>query len=304
MAIALSILDQSPVTAGSTPARALDDTAELARATDHLGYRRYWVAEHHHSASFAGTAPAVLAAVLLQNTKHMRIGSGGVLLPRHDPVSVAEQFQILADLHPGRVDLGIGRAGGPADTFPEKLAVLRETLAAPRSGATPGAGPEIWLLGTGTTTAELATRQRLGFCFGHFLSPSGSHDTLERLRSTNGGAPRTLAVRVFVAATAATAEAQAADYLLWRSRKDLGADEPLPPAGAADRHRWSAAERTRANRNSRAIVVGDPRRVRDTLVAMAAEHHVDEVVVNTLLPTIEERHAAYQLLSHAFGLRR
>ncbi|MEV0901300.1 LLM class flavin-dependent oxidoreductase [Actinoplanes sp. NPDC049802] len=162
----------------------------------------------------------------------------------------------------------------------------------------------MWLLGSGTTAAEIAARQLLGYCYGHFLNPDGSRTSLDMFRSAAAGAPRMLAVRVFVAATVSAAEAQAADYLLWRSRKDLGADEPLPPAGEADRHHWTAAERTRATRNSRAIVVGDPRQVRETITTMAAIHDVDEVMINMLLPEIGERVSAYRLLADAFNLRQ
>jgi luciferase family oxidoreductase group 1 len=174
MTVTLSILDQSPIAHDGDGAQAVQDTVRLARAVDGLGYRRFWVAEHHHSASFAGAVPIVLAASVLENTKHLRVGTGGVLLPRHDPSHVAESFHLLADLHPGRVDLGIGRAGGPADTFPDKLHHLRQALCTLRAGRTAGTGPALWLLGSGGTGAELAGEDGIGYCFGHFLRPHGT----------------------------------------------------------------------------------------------------------------------------------
>jgi alkanesulfonate monooxygenase SsuD/methylene tetrahydromethanopterin reductase-like flavin-dependent oxidoreductase (luciferase family) len=298
MTVVLSILDQSPVAHDGDTARAVRDTVRLARAVDDLGYRRFWVAEHHRSASFAGTAPAVLTAALLENTTHMRIGTGGVLLPRHDPGHVAETFHLLADLHPGRVDLGLGRAGGPAETFPGRLRQLRHTLAGLRDGRPAGAGPALWLLGSGTTAAELAGAHDIGYCFGHFLSPGAAGPALAAYTARASRRPA-LAVRVFVSPDAHRAEELAADYLLWRARKDLGADEPLPPGGAAGRHAWTAAERARAHHAAQAIIVGGPAAVLARITGLAAESGVDEVVVNTLAPEVGDRIRAYELLAEA-----
>ncbi|MBY8852140.1 MsnO8 family LLM class oxidoreductase, partial [Saccharothrix sp. MB29] len=117
----LSVLDQSPVPEGGTRADALRATVGLAAAVEPLGYHRFWVAEHHGSAAFAGTAPEITAGGVLAATSSMRVGSGGVLLPRYQPAKVAEVFTVLSALYPGRVDLGVGRAGGPAGDFPQKL---------------------------------------------------------------------------------------------------------------------------------------------------------------------------------------
>jgi luciferase family oxidoreductase group 1 len=121
MTLRLSILDQSPIPVGGAPAEALIATRRLARSADGLGYHRFWVAEHHGAAGFAGTAPEIMIASLLEHTRRLRIGSGGVLLPRYEPRKVAEVFRVLGALHPGRVDLGIGRAGGIAREFPRRF---------------------------------------------------------------------------------------------------------------------------------------------------------------------------------------
>ncbi|MEV7628771.1 MsnO8 family LLM class oxidoreductase [Actinoplanes sp. NPDC089786] len=298
MSVALSVLDQSPVAHDRDTARAVRDTVRLARAVDDLGYRRFWVAEHHNSATFAGAAPVVLAATLLENTKQMRIGTGGVLLPRHDPAHVAETFHLLADLHPGRVDLGIGRAGGPAATFPAKVDLLRRTLAQLRAGRSSGSGPALWLLGSGTVAAELAGEQGIDYCFGHFLSPAAAGPALAAYTARSVRRP-TLAVRVFVSPNGRRAGVLAADYLLWRARKDLGANEPLPCEGEADRHPWTAAERIHAAHDAGAIVVGDPAEVGVRLTELAAAHGVEEVVVNTLAPDLADRIRTYELLVEA-----
>lgn len=117
MSLQLSVLDQSPVSEGMTRATAITSTVRLATALDNLGYSRFWVAEHHDSPGFAGTAPEILVASILDNTEQLRVGSGGVLLPRYSARKVAEVFSVLSALHPGRVDLGVGRAGGPRQAF-------------------------------------------------------------------------------------------------------------------------------------------------------------------------------------------
>jgi luciferase family oxidoreductase group 1 len=300
MTVVLSILDQSPVADDRDTARAVRDTVRLARAVDDLGYRRFWVAEHHNSATFAGTAPVVLAATLLENTKQMRIGTGGVLLPRHDPAHVAETFHLLADLHPGRVDLGIGRAGGPAATFPAKVELLRQTLARLRVDRPAGSGPELWLLGSSTVAAELAGEQDIDYCFGHFLSPAAAGPALAAYTARSALRP-VLAVRVFVSPGGRRAGVLAADYLLWRARKDLGANEPLPSEGEDDRHPWTAAERIHAAHAAGAILVGDPAEVSARLTELAAEHGVEEVVVNTLAPDVADRVRTYELLAEAMA---
>ena len=121
MTLRLSILDQSPIPAGGEPAEALIATRRSAHSADGLGYHRFWVAEHHGAAGFAGTAPEIMIASMLEHTRRLRIGSGGVLLPRYEPRKVAEVFRVLGALHPGRVDLGIGRAGGITREFPRRF---------------------------------------------------------------------------------------------------------------------------------------------------------------------------------------
>jgi luciferase family oxidoreductase group 1 len=300
----LSILDQSPIPAGGTPADALAATLELARAADQLGFHRYWVAEHHNTAGFAGTAPEIMVATLLGQTRRLRVGSGGVLLPRYEPLKVAEVFRILAALHPGRVDLGIGRAGGPARRFPQQLVELGHLLALPYPGYV---SPEIWLLGAGTGSAELATARGTSFAFAHFLRPELSrtaldtfHQGVQSQRKQSTGSNSALAVRVAIADTEAKARDLAMSFLLWRSRKDLGNDEPFPSLATARAHRWTGAETERVTDNSRALVTGTPEQVHTALTRLAATHQVDEIVVNTLTHNPADRLRSYQLLAETF----
>ncbi|PBC93119.1 luciferase family oxidoreductase, group 1 [Streptomyces sp. OV198] len=172
MTLRLSILDQSPIPAGGAPAEALIATLQLARSAEGLGYHRFWVAEHHGAAGFAGIALEVMVASMLENTRRLRIGSGGVLLPRYEPRKVAEVFRVLGALHPGRVDLGIGRAGGIARDFPRRFAEVIDLLGKSYPGYIP---PTVWLLGAGSGSARLADALGTRYAFAHFLSPQLSN---------------------------------------------------------------------------------------------------------------------------------
>lgn len=301
----LSILDQSPVGEGMSAADALAATVRLAQVADALGVTRFWVAEHHFSPSFAGSAPEILVAALLARTRHLRIGSGGVLLPRYESTKVAESFRVLAGLFPCRVDLGIGRAGGPADRFPRQVAELLEGLAPDARDLMPSGtvAPEVWLLGGGTSSAALAAELGTEFCFAHFLNPAPGVAALEAYRRGPHTRLGTIAVRVLVAEDEATASALARGLLLWRSRKDLGDDRPLPSAETVRGHRWTSAEMERAEVNSRSLIAGTPEQVRSALVRLADAHGVEELVVNTLTHDPEDRVRSYRLLADVLGIR-
>ncbi|PWK69549.1 luciferase family oxidoreductase group 1 [Streptomyces sp. CG 926] len=304
----LSVLDQTPVGEDHTPDQALRASVDLARSAEGLGYTRYWVAEHHDSPGFASSAPEILAGTLLAHTSRMRIGTGGVLLPRYDPAKVAEVFGVLASLHPGRVDLGIGRAGGPARDFPQRLAGLRALLG--EGGVVPHAPvpPQMWLLGAGRESARLAGLLGTEFAFGHFFSPTGGQEAFEdyraQFRTSTGARPGgALAVRVVTADSAARAEELAQSLLLWRARKDLGEDGPLPSYETTRRHRWTGAELERAKVHRTALVSGAPEQVAAVLTALAGSHGVDELIINTLTCDPADRRRSYELLSEAFALQ-
>ena len=206
----LSIIDQCPVPAGFTTADAFRNTIELARLADRLGYERYWIAEHHATGAFASPAPEVLLARVGAETSHIRIGSGGVMLPHYSPMKVAESFRVLHALYPGRIDLGIGRApgGSPLDSFalrrdrdsqqteddfPKQLLELiaflhgrfRPDHAFSRielSPAMPGA-PEVWLLGSSMWSAAAAAQLGLPYAFAHFIDPTHTRAAIEYYRT-------------------------------------------------------------------------------------------------------------------------
>ncbi|MFC6087148.1 MsnO8 family LLM class oxidoreductase [Sphaerisporangium aureirubrum] len=321
MTVRLSVLDQSPVTEGSTPSAALAATVRLARDLDGLGVTRYWLAEHHNSPGFAGTAPEILAATLLAVTRHLRVGSGGVLLPRYDPVKVAETFRVLSGLYPHRVDLGVGRAGGPAQRFPEQVVRLLHALGVPPAlEGLPGAAsppvmpsgtvaPQVWLLGAGTTSATLAAQLGTAFGFAHFLNPEPGREALGRyLRgfTAPSGAPSprgALAVRVLTADTMAKVQALVSAVLLWRSRKDLGQDAPLPSPETVRRHRWTGDELRQAAVAKRTLVFGTPEQVGEQLTKLAAAHGVEELIVNTPTHDPADRLRSYRLLAETLAIR-
>ncbi|MFF3660402.1 MsnO8 family LLM class oxidoreductase [Streptomyces olivochromogenes] len=302
MTLRLSILDQSPIPAGGAPAEALIATLQLARSAERFGYHRFWVAEHHGAAGFAGTAPEIMVASLLENTRRLRIGSGGVLLPRYEPRKVAEVFSVLGALHPGRVDLGIGRAGGIARDFPRRFAEVIDLLGKPYPGYTP---PTVWLLGAGSGSARLAGALGTSYAFAHFLSPQLSTAALDAFHgSSTPHAPTqgALAVRVVVAVTEVKAQELTAGFLLWRSRKDLGHNEPFPSPATVRSHRWTAQEDARVGNSSRQLVAGTPHQVKVALIGLARAHQVDEIIVNTLTHDPVDRLRSYELLAEAFQL--
>jgi luciferase family oxidoreductase group 1 len=300
MSLQLSVLDQSPVSEGMSRASAIKATVRLAAELDRMGYSRFWVAEHHDSPGFAGSAPEILVASILENTEHLRVGSGGVLLPRYDTRKVGEVFSVLAALHPGRVDLGIGRAGGPAVGFPDQVAELQQRLRLASDAAADT--PALWLLGTSGSTAELAAGAGAGFAFGHFLNPAPGIESIKRYQEALVPVPQraqskaVLAVRVVVAETAEAAQELAASVLLWRSRKDLGQDLPFPTAQAAKNHKWSAREVARLEANRGKLVHGTPVGVRAELEVLAKDHNVSEIMVNTPLGDYADRLLSYELL--------
>jgi alkanesulfonate monooxygenase SsuD/methylene tetrahydromethanopterin reductase-like flavin-dependent oxidoreductase (luciferase family) len=301
MALRVSILDQSPVVEGGTATDALSATVDLARSADHWNFTRYWVAEHHGTRRFAGGAPEVLMASLLAQTRCLRIGSGGVLMPCRDPGRVEESFRVLTSLHGARVDLGIGRSKAPVARYDEQIDNLTEQLRTEFD--TP---PELWLLGMGTTVAGAAARVGAGFCFGHFITPNASKDTLDVYRRDfvhrpgRPGPQGGLAVNVIVADIAARAHQLAEAFLLFRSRDD--ADGLFPSTATVRRHHWTSDECERAAVHRSSLVSGTAEQVASTLRTLTQRHNVEELVVNTVTHDYEDRRRSFELLARALDL--
>ncbi|UQN08543.1 MsnO8 family LLM class oxidoreductase (plasmid) [Deinococcus sp. QL22] len=283
-------------------AAALRHSVELAQVTEALGYSRFWVAEHHHSASFAGAAPEVLVATVLERTQHIRVGSGGVLLPRYTSAKVAEVFQTLGALHPGRVDLGGGRGGSSADQYAQQVHDLHRFL----QQTTVPMQPELWVLGTGTSSSSLAGHIGTGFAFGHFLNPGPAAIALASYRESFRPAPPSpypwaaLAVRVIVGETEASALDSLEGLLLWRSSKDLDVDTPFPSWRTVRRHAWTPRENERRAAHLPRVVAGTASQVRRDLQQLASRRGIGEIVVNTPIFDQRTRLQSYELLAAAF----
>ena len=327
-AVPLSVLDTSVVGQGQSSADALRASTDLARAADRLGYARYWVAEHHNMASIASTSPPVLMAHLAARTERIVVGSGGVMLPNHSPLVVAEQFAILEALHPGRVDLGIGRGPGGdartsavlrrgltdgADTFPEDLAVLLgllgdERLASSVTGlsATPGAAssPTPWLLGSSGYSAQGAGSLGLPFAHAAHFAPGGG-DAVELYRRSFVPSPSLAAPHAMVTASVQAADTteraryeaapmQIAAARLWPT----GTLEPvMTPAAAAA---LPAGARPAAGRGPDGVQhVGTGEQVLAGLSALAQRVGADEVMVTTAAHDPAVRVRSLELLAQA-----
>jgi luciferase family oxidoreductase group 1 len=326
--VLLSVLDQSPVSEGSTGAGALRNTLDLARLTDELGYHRYWVAEHHGGPMLASASPEALIPAIASVTQGVRVGSGGVMLPHYSPLKVAETFTVLAALFPGRIDLGLGRAAGTdplttfalqrdrrqaaPDDFPQQLAELLayfdDTLPADhpfhRLAATLPGRPELptpWLLGSSAQSAIWAAQLGLPYAFADFINSDGAQ--IMRLYRERCDAPRT-AVAVWALCAPSDEEAR---FLATSSRmtfKLLRRGELIkvpPPETAAE---WLAREDAgrSGSRAGRRTVVGSPETVRAGLEAAAHEYGTDEVIVVTITHDHEARRRSYELIADAFAL--
>lgn len=330
-ALRLSVLDQSPIPDGADAAAALRTTVALAQAADRLNYTRYWLAEHHNTLGLAGSSPEVLVATVAAATERIRVGSGGVMLPHYSALKVAETFKVLSALHPGRIDLGIGRAPGGdplsayalrrpdhQEPFPQQVQQLMGWLdgglaanhpyARVRATPLPPKPPEVWLLGSSDYSANAAAAFGTAFSFAHFINPSVGLQAVaeyrERFEPSDAlQAPQVnVGVAAIVADTEAEAERLASSVGLWRLRLERGDPGPVPSVEEALAYPYSAIERARLEQNRQRLVVGAPEQVRDQLVELATAYRADELVILTITHDQQARIRSYELLAEAFGL--
>lgn len=333
--IPLSILDLSPVVAGGTGSQALRNTLDLARHADAFGYHRYWLAEHHNLSNIASSAPDLMIGQVAAITSRMRVGSGGVMLPNHAPLMVAERFKILEALFPGRIDLGIGRAPGTDqvtsialrrrqdiredDDFLERF---QELMLLENNGFPEGhpfrnvhampsdvALPPIFLLGSSDYSAELAATIGAGFSFAHHFA---QHDAVapmrgyrERFRPSAALATpyAILATAAVCADSAEEAERLASTIDLNFVRRAQGHYLPLESPETALAYAYTPVDRERIKGNRARLFVGTPEMVKQQLTPLLEATQADELMITSMIYDHTARVRSYELLAQAFGLK-
>ncbi|MEW6582445.1 MAG: LLM class flavin-dependent oxidoreductase [Actinomycetota bacterium] len=330
MSLPLSVLDLSPVAEGVPASRALHNTLHLATVADRLGYARYWLAEHHNLPAMACPSPEVMIGQVAARTRRIRVGAGGIMLPNHSPLRIAEAFRVLEALYPGRIDLGVGRApgtdgvtayalrrGAHHDDAPSLIAELlayvdggfpddhpfRGVTAEPRDVPL----PPLYVLGSSDFGARLAATLGVGFAFARHMNPRGAEEVMGLYRASfrpgRLAEPHAiLAVSAVCADTAGRAEELVSSMGLAVLRMRLGRPTPLPSPRDAMAARLSDGEADEIRRYRRAQVVGEPGAVRDEIAALAERTAADEVMVLTMVYDHAERVRSYQLLAEAFAL--
>ena len=331
--IPLSLLDLAPVSEGFTPRDALRNSLDLAPRVERLGFNRYWVAEHHNMLGIASSAPAVLIAHIASVTSTIRVGSGGVMLPNHSSLVVAEQFGMLEALHPGRVDLGIGRAPGTdqltamalrrarttADDFPAQLMELSAYFDGNWNSehpfreitATPGLGyrPALWMLGSSTYGAHAAGVLGLPYSFAHHFASTDTMAAASTYREAfrpSGAIDKPylmLGVSVLCAETDEHARWLAAPAALSFVRLRSGRPGRFPTPEEAATHEYSAQEQALLNERIGSQIIGGPETVRGELEALVERTAADELIITTAVHSHADRVRSYELVAETVGLR-
>ncbi|MBC7665230.1 MAG: LLM class flavin-dependent oxidoreductase [Caulobacter sp.] len=324
----LSVLDLVPVQQGATAGEALRHSLALAQHAETLGFTRYWVAEHHNMTGIASAATSVVIGFLAQGTRQIRVGSGGIMLPNHSPLVIAEQFGTLASLYPGRIDCGLGRAPGTdqvtaravrrdaraAESFPEDVQELQALFQPTRPGqavqAFPGAGTDVplWILGSSTYGAQLAAALGLPYAFASHFAPDALTQAMELYRhlfkpSEQLQKPHAMAgVNVIVADTDAEAKRLFTTHQQSFANLRRGRPGPQqPPIDDIDAY-WSPAEKQMADSMLACSVVGSPETVRHGLERFVAYSGADELMVVSAIFDPDARRRSYSLLAEIAGL--
>jgi len=322
----LSVLDQSVISSGSTAHTALKNTAALAQITEELGYERFWVAEHHNANGIAGTSPEVLISHIAARTKHIKVGSGGVLLPQYSPFKVAENFKVLEALYPNRIDLGIGRSpGGSPETrlaltdgirkslneFPRQVMDLQKYIVGNQHEKNTVTAypvhdslPELWMLGVSHRGARLAAELGIAFTFGHFIAPLNGRRAMEYYYkhfqpSVHASKPKAnICIFVICADTSDKAEELAASLDLWLLALGKGeANAEILSPEQVNRKVLSQEDKKVIMENRRRMVVGTKETVRQELLRLSELYNTDEFMILTNVYRFEDKVRSYELLA-------
>jgi luciferase family oxidoreductase group 1 len=328
--VPFSVLDLSPIVVGGTAAQSFRNTLDLAQYAEKWGYHRYWLAEHHNMTGIASAATAVVIGYVAQGTKSIRVGAGGVMLPNHAPLVIAEQFGTLASLYPGRIDLGLGRAPGTdqrtaralrrdrmdsAESFPqdvvELLAYFKPVEPGQTVRAVPGAGleVEVWLLGSSLFSAQLAAVLGLPFAFASHFAPDYLMQALEIYRSRFEPSEylnkphAMIGVNVFAADTDREAERAFTSLQQAFINLRLGNPGQLPPPVDNPGEKWTAQERAVADHALKYSVVGSPETVQRGLEELIEMTEADEVMVTAQMYDHAARLRSFEIVAEVGGIR-
>lgn len=328
----LSILDQAPVSKGSSAAEALDNAVKLAKAGEDFGYERFWLAEHHSMLAFASSTPEITLAAIGSRTSKIRIGSGATLIPYYSPYKVAENYHTLATLFPERVDLGVGRApGGPAEAtealnkeylknvyanqerVSELMGYIHHDNHAEKIKMSPLADPppEVWMLGTSVKSAKLAGELGMNYCFGYFMSNAGDmKEVIDTYRNSfkpavEGQTPQVMiTVTAFVAETKEKAKDVAMSTLIWGIEKERSfgqsdTDDGIPSIKDAKNFELTEEEQENVDRRLKSMFVGTGEEVAGRLKQLAEAYSIEEIMISTNTYSIEDKLKSFELLKEA-----
>jgi len=321
--LALSVLDLSPIPKGSTPADSFRNSLDLAQHAERWGYRRYWLAEHHNMLGIASAATSVVIGHIAGGTKTIRVGSGGIMLPNHSPLVIAEQFGTLESLYPGRIDLGVGRAPGTdqttvralrrdpgsAEHFPQDVMELRALLGTPVPHqlvvAVPGSNTNvpIWILGSSLFGAQLAGMLGLPYAFASHFAPEALMQALEVYRGHFRPSEQLDKPYVMVGMNVVAAETDAEAKRLFTSAQQgftnllRGTRGQLSPPIDDIESYWSPAEKAQASRMLRYAMVGDAATIREGIAQFAKETKADEFMATGMIYDHAARLTSYEILS-------
>ncbi|MEH7120017.1 LLM class flavin-dependent oxidoreductase [Neobacillus vireti] len=324
----LSVLDQSVICKGESASTALQKTVQLAQKTEALGYTRFWVAEHHNTNGMAGSSPEVLISHIASNTRHIRVGSGGVLLPQYAPYKIAENFKVLEALFPNRIDVGIGRSpGGSATTrlaltdglrkslndFPRQVKDLqgflqnqipldhpfRDVQAFPDTASL----PEMWILGMTHRGARLAAENGTAFTYGHFITPLNGGQAMDYYYQHFQPSPTitepkaNVCVFVVCASTQEKAEELALSQDLWLLAVEKGIDTRIPSIEEAKSTSLSIEQRKKIQENRKRMIIGTPQQVKSEIFRLSEKYRTDEFMIISNIYNFEDKIEIYRLLA-------
>ena len=331
--LVLSVLDQTPVREGGSASKSIQESLELAKTCDMLGYRRYWFAEHHASPSLAGPAPEIMITRIAAATKNIRVGSGGVMLGHYSPLKIAETFSVLENLYPGRIDLGIGRAPGSdqltaaalaygsevgVEYFPTRVADLMAFLTngehptelfnkikmSPQTETL----PQLWMLGSSDQSAIMAAQFGLAFSFAQFIAPTGGHNVISQYKKLfqksrfSGEPDASIGIFIICGENEKDAKQLSECRDLSLLMRDKGHFLPFPTLKQVRDYQYSDLDLKIIEKNRSRSLFGTPNQCKNLIEEMAEEYGVNEVTLLTMSPDIDSRKKSYQLISEVFGL--